>query len=109
MEMAGLFPHRRNGDGIPGQFRQSHRVHARRATSRVQPGTTVIDSRLFQLMVEQTQDYALFLLDDKGHVTSWNRGAQRIKGYAAEEIIGRHFSVFYGRDAVDRGWPDYEL
>jgi PAS domain S-box-containing protein len=68
-----------------------------------------MDSRLFQLMVEQTQDYALFLLDDKGHVMSWNRGAQRIKGYAAEEILGRHFSAFYGRDAVDRGWPDYEL
>jgi PAS domain S-box-containing protein len=68
-----------------------------------------MDPRLFQLLVEQTQDYALFLLDEKGHVTSWNRGAQRIKGYAAEEIIGRHFSVFYGRDSVERGWPDYEL
>jgi PAS domain S-box-containing protein len=44
--------------------------------------------------VESVRDYAIFMLDPNGHVASWNAGAQRIKGYAAPEIIGRHFSVF---------------
>src|SRR5688500_10473516 len=66
-------------------------------------------AELFQLMVEQTRDYALFLLDTDGRVLTWNAGAQRIKGYAPEEIVGRHFSTFYTRDAVDSGWPEHEL
>lgn len=64
---------------------------------------------LMQLAIDQTQDYALFLLDVNGNVASWNRGAARIKGYADHEIIGRHFSTFYTREAVDSGWPAYEL
>ena len=63
----------------------------------------------FHSIVEQAQDYAIFLLDRDGHVLSWNRGAQRIKGYEAREIIGRHFSTFYPQEAVDRRWPQYEL
>ncbi len=53
-------------------------------------------------MVAQVRDYALFVLDPTGRIMSWNAGAQRIKGYEPEEIIGRHFSVFYTRDAVAR-------
>lgn len=49
----------------------------------------------FRLLVESAQDYAIFLLDETGHVVSWNPGAERIKGYTASEIIGQHFSVFY--------------
>ena len=49
------------------------------------------------------------MLDPKGHVASWNPGAERIKGYRAEEIIGQHFSRFYPQEAIDRGWPDHEL
>lgn len=64
---------------------------------------------LFELAVRQVKDYAVFVLDPKGHVLTWNVGAERIKGYAPEEIIGRHFSVFYTRDATDREWPAYEL
>jgi PAS domain S-box-containing protein len=67
------------------------------------------DAKLFQLAIEQTKDYAIFLLDATGHVMSWNLGARRMKGYAPEEIIGRHFSAFYTREAVDRGWPAHEL
>ena len=63
----------------------------------------------FRLLVEGVSDYAIFLLDPEGHVASWNTGAERIKGYKAEEIIGQHFSRFYPRDAIDRGWPQYEL
>jgi len=75
----------------------------------VKTGSATIDPALFQLAIEQTKDYALFLLDATGHVISWNLGAQRIKGYAPEEIMGRHFSVFYTREALDRGWPGHEL
>ncbi|MFM0472155.1 PAS domain S-box protein [Paraburkholderia strydomiana] len=49
----------------------------------------------YQLLVEAVQDYAIFMLDDTGHVASWNSGARKIKGYTPEEIIGRHFPVFY--------------
>jgi PAS domain S-box-containing protein len=63
----------------------------------------------FRLLVSAVGDYGIFMLDTAGHVGSWNDGAQRIKGYAAEEIIGRHFSVFYPEDKVAAGFPQYEL
>ena len=62
----------------------------------------------FRLLVESIEDYAIFLLDPQGNVASWNPGAERIKGYRAEEIIGRHFSVFYPSEDVDRGKPQSE-
>ena len=55
------------------------------------------------------EDYAIFLLDPQGNVTSWNPGAERIKGYRSEEIVGRHFSVFYPSEDVERGKPQLEL
>lgn len=60
-------------------------------------------------MVEAVQDYGIFMLDREGHVLSWNTGAERIKGYAAHEVIGKHFSVFYPAEARDAKWPDEEL
>jgi PAS domain-containing protein len=63
----------------------------------------------FRLLVESVKDYAIFILDPTGHVQTWNIGAERIKGYAAPEIIGQHFSAFYPPDAVQRGWPAHEL
>ena len=63
----------------------------------------------FRLLVEGVKDYAIFSLDSTGHVATWNAGAQRIKGYAADEIIGQHFSAFYPQEAIDRGWPEEEL
>jgi PAS domain S-box-containing protein len=68
-----------------------------------------LDADALRLLVESTIDYAIFMLDPAGYVVSWNPGAQRIKGYAADDIIGRHFSTFYTPDAVERGWPDFEL
>jgi PAS domain S-box-containing protein len=62
-----------------------------------------------RLMVEAVQDYAIFMLDPSGHVSSWNTGAQRLKGYAPEDIIGKHFSVFYPPEALARKWPEHEL
>ncbi|MBV9745230.1 MAG: PAS domain S-box protein [Acidobacteriia bacterium] len=66
-------------------------------------------NELFRLLVHSVKDYAIFLLDPKGHVASWNEGAQRIKGYAESEIVGQHFSKFYPQAAIDSGWPDHEL
>jgi PAS domain S-box-containing protein len=60
---------------------------------------------LFRLLVTSVSDYAIFLLDRSGHVVSWNAGAERIKGYAAAEILGRHFSLFYPAAARDAGEP----
>jgi PAS domain S-box-containing protein len=63
----------------------------------------------FRLLVQHVKDYAIFMLDPQGHVLSWNLGAERIKGYQAEEIIGKHFSWFYSLEDVRAGKPDREL
>ena len=63
----------------------------------------------FRLIVENTVDYAIFMLDPQGRIVSWNVGAERIKGYSADEIIGKHFSVFYTDEAKQREWPQHEL
>jgi PAS domain S-box-containing protein len=63
----------------------------------------------FRLLVEQVQDYAIFLLDPEGNITTWNAGAQRFKGYTAAEIIGQHFSRFYSQDDIARRHPWNEL
>jgi PAS domain S-box-containing protein len=63
----------------------------------------------FLLLVTAVVDYAIFLLDREGHVATWNVGAERIKGYRPDEIIGKHFSIFYPEEALQRGWPQYEL
>jgi len=63
----------------------------------------------FRLLVEGVKDYAIFMLDPQGHVATWNAGAQRIKGYRAEEIVGEHFSVFYTDADIGRRYPDEEL
>jgi len=66
-------------------------------------------SDLYRRLVESVSDYAIFALDPEGYVSSWNPGAQRIKGYTADEIIGRHFSSFYPPDDVAAGKPAWEL
>jgi len=62
-----------------------------------------------RLLVESVKDYAIFMLDPEGYITSWNRGAERIKGYHATEIIGKHFSVFYPPEAIAIQHPQHEL
>jgi PAS domain S-box-containing protein len=64
---------------------------------------------VFRLLVQSVVDYAIFMLDPKGRVTNWNAGAQRIKGYAPEEIIGKHFSRFYTPEDREAGVPDKAL
>ena len=63
----------------------------------------------FRLFMEAVTDYAIFLLDPNGYVLTWNLGAQRMKGYLPEEIIGKHFSQFYPPEVIESGWPEYEL
>lgn len=62
-----------------------------------------------QLLIETVTDYGIFMLDPQGHIISWNSGAEKLKGWQREEILGQHFSVFYPQEAVDRGWPQEEL
>ena len=64
---------------------------------------------LFRLLVSSVRDYAIFALDPNGFVLTWNAGAERIKGYRADEIIGKHFSIFYPRELVEEGFPAFEL
>ncbi len=61
------------------------------------------------MLIEAVVDYGIFILDPEGHIVSWNTGAQKLKGYSREEILGKHFSVFYPPDAVASGWPQEEL
>ena len=63
----------------------------------------------FRLLVEAVEDYAIFMLDPDGHITSWNSGAQRSKGYTAHEIIGQHFRVFYPPEVQASRHPENEL
>src|SRR5579862_6717897 len=63
----------------------------------------------YRLLVDAVQDYAIFMLDIQGYVASWNLGAERIKGYKASEIVGKHFSVFYPPEDNSAGKPEREL
>jgi len=62
-------------------------------------------NRQFRLLVEGIEDYAIFMLDPRGYITNWNRGAERIKGYSSAEAIGQNFSIFYTREDQRAGRP----
>ena len=55
----------------------------------------VMPPHRYEQLVQSVVDYAIYMLDPSGHVVSWNAGAQRIKGYRADEVVGRHFSLFF--------------
>ena len=67
------------------------------------------DESVFRLFVDQVTDYAIFLLTPTGEVASWNPGAERIKGYKAHEIVGKHFRIFYPPEDIAYGKPEREL
>src|ERR1700712_2953634 len=67
--------------------------------------TDIAQSDRIQLLVDAVKDYAIYLLDADGRVATWNTGAQRFKGYTADEIIGQHFSVFYTEEDRAIGMP----
>jgi len=96
----------RNLDGsIRGFAKVTRDMTARRkAEENLRQSTEV-----FQLLVSSVREYAIFMLDAGGHIATWNAGAQRIKGYAPEEIIGRHFSTFYTEEDLRNHKPEREL
>jgi diguanylate cyclase (GGDEF)-like protein/PAS domain S-box-containing protein len=63
----------------------------------------------YRMLLDGVQDYAIFMLDPLGQVVSWNAGAERIKGYSAEQIIGRNFSCFFSPESISRGRPEEVL
>ncbi|MBZ9817319.1 PAS domain-containing sensor histidine kinase [Mesorhizobium sp. CA7] len=75
-------------------------------TERVAAHESLLQSeRRFRILVDGVTDYAIYMLDPSGIVTNWNAGAERLKGYAAEEIVGQHFSKFYTREERAKGTP----
>src|SRR5215467_3753606 len=64
---------------------------------------------IYRLLVNEIQDYAIFMLDRSGIVMTWNNGAERLTGYKASEIIGSHFSCFFRPEDIQAAWPNREL
>ena len=79
-----------------------------RARARAEAALLESEER-FRILVDGVQDYAIFMLDPNGKVVSWNAGAERIKGYKADDIIGQNFSRFYPQEDIDQGKPEEEL
>ena len=80
------------------------------ATHQQSPGGIAHETGgLYRLLVESVDEYAIFALDPDGYILSWNAGAQRFKGYTADEAIGKHFSIFYPREKIEEGFPEFEL
>jgi len=83
---------------------------ASRTTAEFRPNLSQLPSeKLFRYLIDSVWDYAIFLLDLEGHVSSWNPGAQRLKQYTSAEVIGKDFSIFYTAADRDRGKPAIEL
>jgi PAS domain S-box-containing protein len=111
----------RRGDGTTftievsiGTATRNGRLHAIAVARRVERDQRRLvpmsdTERSFRLLVEGVTDYAIYMLDVDGHVTSWNRGAQHIKYYTAAEILGRHYRVFYPPEACARSEPERNL
>ncbi len=102
-------------DGHGGAPRRYDRPMVDRDSAAQTAGTDTLgvhnplNARLASLLVDAVEEYAIFALDPDGIITTWNRGARRIKGYSADEIVGRHFGVFYTDDDLRAGKPERQL
>jgi len=94
-----------------GQINDQLEQRVRERTAELEQANLVLveSETRFRMLVEGVTDYAIFMLDPDGRVASWNAGAERLKGYRADEIIGEHFSRFYPEEDVARGKPAKEL
>ncbi len=109
-EHAGVVP----SESYTGLGNEEERL---RSIAQLQQKTRVLEKELalrqseerFRLLVEAVQDYAIFMLNPEGIITSWNIGAERLKGYKTAEILGKHFSCFYPEEDVQNGKPQWEL
>jgi PAS domain S-box-containing protein len=95
--------------GQPGQRRGGRNPDEHARGRKVAEEALRRSEERFRLFVEAVKDYAIFMLDRDGHVMSWNAGAQRLKGYRAEEILGRHFRTFYPPEKQAERHPEHEL
>jgi PAS domain S-box-containing protein len=84
-------------------------ISERVAAQRTMHKTAAESERQFYLLVDGVKDYAIYMLDPQGRVSSWNRGAERIKGYRADEVLGEHFSRFYTEEDQRDGVPERAL
>jgi PAS domain S-box-containing protein len=75
------------------------------------PSNTALDETVeqFHILVDSVEEYAIYLLDPNGNIITWNTGAEKIKGYSTEEIIGKNFASFYTADDVATGKPQRNL
>jgi PAS domain S-box-containing protein len=80
-----------------------------RSTQRPPIARSSPGEEIFRVFIESVRDYALLILDPGGYITSWNKGAEAIKGWKASEIIGQHFSKFYPEEAIAAELPEREL
>jgi PAS domain S-box-containing protein len=104
------FAHGRWYDAVASPFTTGILIVVRDITERLEAEAERRQSNeLFQLLVDRVGDYAIFALNLKGQVATWNKGAERIKGYAPREIIGKHFSIFYPPEDVKQQVPQREL
>ncbi len=79
-------------------------------TAKREQETALFESeQRFRMLIQSVRDYAIYMLDQNGHVTNWNSGAEVIKGYTADEIVGQHFSRFYTEEDRARGEPQFAL
>jgi PAS domain S-box-containing protein len=105
-----LVQRRKDGTAIVVDSRRLLDPAAGRILEVAREATDEVDhSARFRLLVESVKDYAIFLLDTRGRVSSWNEGARRIKGYEEREILGTHFSAFYPQEDIEAGKPEREL
>lgn len=88
---------------------EPHTVMSTRSAATLLSGSRSLSWDDCRLLIESVVDYAIFMLDVDGRVATWNIGAERIKGYGANEIIGEHFSKFYTREDIEAGKPEAEL
>jgi PAS domain S-box-containing protein len=120
IEKAGVWRHRKKDGTLMDVEITSHPLIYGGRDARLVVATDITDRKKaeralrqseerFRLLVSEVTDYAILMLDPEGHIASWNAGAERIKGYRSEEIIGQHFSRFYPTEDVERGKPAYEL